>query len=92
MLGRYFLIFVVQMIEGGYGCGFAIVVLSVLFLDRFVIRHACLVLLVVWYCILLFERLKEFLFDCENIPKNPAKSMRATLACLFTCVCIAHVL
>ena len=31
-------------------------------------------------------------FDAENIPKNPAKSLRATIACLFTCVCIAHVL
>ena len=30
--------------------------------------------------------------DDEKIPKNPANSMRATLACLFTCVCIAHVL
>ena len=30
--------------------------------------------------------------DVENIPKNPAKSMRATLTCLFTCVCMAHVL
>ena len=28
----------------------------------------------------------------ENIPKNPAKSMRATLACLLNCVWIAHVL
>ena len=30
--------------------------------------------------------------DDEKIPKNPANSMRATLACLFSCVCIAHVL
>ena len=30
--------------------------------------------------------------DDENIPKNPANNMRATLACRFTCVCIAHVL
>ena len=30
--------------------------------------------------------------DVESIPKNPAKSMRATLACLFTCVFIAHLL
>ena len=30
--------------------------------------------------------------DLENIPKNPAKSMRATLACLLTCEWIAHVL
>ena len=29
--------------------------------------------------------------DVENIPKNPAKSMRATLACLLTCVWTAHV-
>ena len=28
--------------------------------------------------------------DDEKIPKNPANSMRATLACLLTCVCIAH--
>ena len=26
--------------------------------------------------------------DVENTPKNSAKSMRATLACLLTCVCI----
>ena len=30
--------------------------------------------------------------DDENIPKKPANSMRATLACLFTCVYIVHVL
>ena len=36
---------------------------------------------------------KSFLFiDVEKILKNPAKSMRATLACLLTCVCLAHVL
>ena len=36
---------------------------------------------------------KKILFiDVENIPKNPAKSMRATLACLLTCVWIAQVL
>ena len=29
--------------------------------------------------------------DLENNPKNPAKNMHATLACLFTCVSIAHV-
>ena len=32
------------------------------------------------------------LIDDEKIPKNPAISIRATLAWLFTCVCIAHVL
>ena len=36
---------------------------------------------------------KSILFiDDEKIPKNRANSMRATLACLFTCACIAHVL
>ena len=30
--------------------------------------------------------------EVENIPKNPAKSMLAALACLLTCVWIAHVL
>ena len=36
---------------------------------------------------------KSILFiDDENIPKNPANSIRATFACLFTCVCIAHLL
>ena len=36
---------------------------------------------------------KSILFiDVEKIPKNHAKSMRATLACRFTCVCNAHVL
>ena len=36
---------------------------------------------------------KSILFiDEEKIPKNPAKSIRATLGCLFTCVCIAYVL
>ena len=30
--------------------------------------------------------------DDEKIPKNPANSIRATLACLFICVCIAQVL
>ena len=32
------------------------------------------------------------LIDDEKIPKNPANSIRATIACRFTCVCIAHVL
>ena len=36
---------------------------------------------------------KTILFiDEQNIPNNSAKSMRVTLACLFTCVWIAHVL
>ena len=32
------------------------------------------------------------LIDDKKIPKNPANSIRAILACRFTCVCIAHVL
>ena len=32
------------------------------------------------------------LIDDEKFPKNPANSIRATLACRLTCVCIAHVL
>ena len=36
---------------------------------------------------------KSILFiDDEKIPKNPANRIRATLACLFICVCIAYVL
>ena len=36
---------------------------------------------------------KSILFiDVEKIPKNPAKSVRATLACLISCVYIALVL
>ena len=34
---------------------------------------------------------KSILFiDAEKIPKNAAKSIRATLACLLTCLCNAH--
>ena len=33
-----------------------------------------------------------FFIDDENIPKNHANNIRATLAWRFTCVCIAHVL
>ena len=29
--------------------------------------------------------------DVERKPKNPAKSMHATLACMFTCVCVEKV-
>ena len=32
------------------------------------------------------------LIDVENNPKKPANKMHATLACLLTCVRIAHVL
>ena len=32
------------------------------------------------------------MIEVEKIPKNPEKSIHASLACLFTCVCIAHVI
>ena len=33
-----------------------------------------------------------YLLMMKIFQKNPANNMRATLACRFTCVCIAHVL
>ena len=51
----------------------------------------CLVAIFVLYSFICASR-KILLIDDEKNPKNPANSMRATLACLFTCVCIAHVL
>ena len=47
-----------------------------------------------YFCLFFFIcASRRILFiDEEKIPKKPANSMRATLACLFTCVCIAHVL
>ena len=50
----------------------------------------CLVAIFVLYSFICASRSILFI-DNEKIPKNPANSMRATLACLFTCVCIAHV-
>ena len=35
---------------------------------------------------------KILLIEFEIIPKKLANNMRATLACLFTCFCVAHVL
>ena len=51
----------------------------------------CLVAIFVLYSFICASRRILFIDD-EKIPKNPPSSMRATLACLFTCVCIAHVL
>ena len=51
----------------------------------------CLVDIFVLYSFICASRSLLFIDD-EKIPKKPANSMRATLACLFTCVCIAHVL
>ena len=51
----------------------------------------CLVAVFVLYSFICAS--KRILFiDDEKIQKNPANSLRATFACLFTCVCIAHVL
>ena len=53
----------------------------------------CSVLSLFLYYILFFCASRRILLiDDEKIIKNPANSMRATLACLFTCVCIGHVL
>ena len=51
----------------------------------------CLVAIFVLYSFICASRRILFIDD-EKIPKNSANSMRATLVCLFTCVCIAHVL
>ena len=51
----------------------------------------CLVAIFVFHSYICESRRILFI-DEEKIPKNPANSMRATLACLFTCVCLAHVL
>ena len=46
------------------------------------------------FCLVAIFVLYSFICASRRIliPTNPANSMRATLACLFTCVCIAHVL
>ena len=51
----------------------------------------CLIAIFVLYSFICASRRILFIDD-KKIPKNPANSMRATFACLFTCVCIAHVL
>ena len=51
----------------------------------------CLVDIFVLYSFICASK-KFLLIDDEKVPKNPANSIRATLACRFTCVCIAHVL
>ena len=81
------------MVVDGYDVNLVIVVLWVIRLYCCMIHHMYFVLLIVLYYILLFVRLKVFcLLMSKKIPNSPAKSMRATLACRFTCVCIAHVL
>ena len=51
----------------------------------------CVVAIFVLYSFICASRRILLIYD-EKTPKNPANSMRATLACLFTCVCIMHVL
>ena len=51
----------------------------------------CLVDIFVLYSFICASK-SILLIDDEKIPKNPANSIRATLACRFTCVCIAHVI
>ena len=75
-------------VVGGGNCG-AVGVISILLCSSSYMF--CLVAIFVLYSFICAS--KRILFiDDEKIPKNPANSMRATLACLFTCVCIAHVL
>ena len=72
----------------GGNCGAVGVVSTLLCSSSYVF---CLVAIFVLYSFICAS--KRILFiDVEKIPKNPANSMRATLACLLTCVCIAHVL
>ena len=74
--------------DNGWLCG-AVGVISILLCSSSYVF--CLVAIFVLYSFICAS--KRILFiDDEKIPKNPANSMRATLACLFTCVCIAHVL
>ena len=51
----------------------------------------CLVDIFVLYSFICPSRI-IILIDDEKISKNPANNIRDTLACRFTCVCIAHVL
>ena len=71
----------------GGNCGAVGVISTLLCSSSYVF---CLVAIFVLYSFICAS--KRILFiDDEKIPKNPANSMRATIACLFTCVCIAHV-
>ena len=46
-----------------------------------------------FYCFHLFERLKEFIFlSLKIFQKKSCKNMRATLACLLTCLYCACVI
>ena len=72
----------------GGNCG-AVCVLSILLC--FSSYVFCLVNFFVFYSFICASR-SILLIDDEKIPKNPANSIRATLACRFTCVCIGHVL
>ena len=74
--------------DSGGNCGAVGVTSILLCSSSYVFCHVAIFVLYSFIC-----ASKRILFnDDEKIPKNPANSMRATLACLFTCVCIAHVL
>ena len=66
----------------GGNCG-AVGVTSILLCSSLYVF--CLVAIFVLYSFICASRRILFIED-EKIPKNPANSMRATLACLFTCV------
>ena len=80
--------------DNGWFCGkggncVAVGVISILICSSWYVF--CLVDIFVFYSFICASR-SILLIDDEKVPKNPANSMRATLACRFTCVCIAHVL
>ena len=66
----------------GGNCGAVGVISMLLCFSSYVF---CLVAIFVLYSFICASRRILFI-DEEKIPKNPANSMRATLACLFTCV------
>ena len=76
----------------GYDLNLVVVVLLVMYLCYCVIRHKCLAFDNFVLCSFICTSRSILFMDVEKIPKSPAKSMRATLACLLTCVWIAHVL
>ena len=76
------------MIREGYDLDFVVVVPCALYLYYFVNRHLCLVLLIAWYCILLFERLEVFYLLMKiKLQKMLQKAcVLRLLVCLLVCV------
>ena len=77
----------------GYLVGVVIVVPLALCLHCYVLRSYvfCRVAIFVLYSFICASK-RILFYRCRKDSKKSCKSMRATLACLFTCVCIAHVL